>query len=284
MDLKTLQIAFREANMKVWLIAREQEVSSTHTIVNLQGKIDCKYTVAFQYGLAPRRAKMAEGWPKTEEENIERLEDAGFPRDRMIPLCSNCSELGHSSKTCPEEKREFDKPEISCTNCGEKGNHYVRDCPMPRVDKNACRHCGQSGHKAVDCAEAPKFACRNCGQEDHRAADCTNERVFICRNCEKPGHQARECLEPKNMANVTCRNCEKTGHAFRDCDQPKDWSKMQCRLCGLNGHGAGRCPDPTGGKQQTDPTGGFDTAEEGAASGGDGGWEAAPASATAGGW
>lgn len=72
-------------------ILQEQEVSGVHTIVNLQGKPDCKYVVSFQFGISPRRAKAADSWPKNMEENLERLSDAGFIRDRMVPKCRNCN-------------------------------------------------------------------------------------------------------------------------------------------------------------------------------------------------
>ena len=90
MDFKTAESAFREARMNTHLIAKEQEVSDVHTVVNLQGKTDCKYVVSFQFGTKPSRAATAGSWPKTAEENLERLEDAGYIMDRMVPKCRNC--------------------------------------------------------------------------------------------------------------------------------------------------------------------------------------------------
>ncbi|KAL1310589.1 hypothetical protein AAFC00_000865 [Neodothiora populina] len=289
MSLSLLQTTFREVKMKTWLVAKEQEVSVTHTIVNLQGKPGCKYVISFQYGLTPRRAKMADAWPKTEEENMERLENAGFPMDGMVPYCNNCETLGHTLKRCTEDKREIEKPKIECSNCKEEG-HYRRDCPNPRKGYNACRNCSQPGHRANECTEppnvdnvecrkcsqmghfsrdcpdAPKFECRNCGQKGHRASDCTEERKVTCRNCNGEGHMSRDCPEPRNMANMQCRNCDGMGHSSRECPQPKDWSKFQCRNCGEMGHGAARCKQPP--KEEGDN---YDTA------GGDGtssGWAA----------
>ncbi len=77
--------------MSTHLIARQQEVSDTHTIVNLQGKPDQKYTVSILFAAKPRRAKFAEGYPSSPEENLVRLTEAGFPMDRMVPKCSNCN-------------------------------------------------------------------------------------------------------------------------------------------------------------------------------------------------
>lgn len=85
-----LESVFREAGMNTYLIAKEQAVSDTHTIVNLQGKIDQKYAISIQFGAKPRRAKFAEGWPDSPEENNARLTEAGFVMDRMVMKCSNC--------------------------------------------------------------------------------------------------------------------------------------------------------------------------------------------------
>ncbi len=61
------------------------------TIVDLEGKIDRKYVVGLYYSNKPRNAKAAERWPSSPEENLERLANAGFVMDRMIPKCSNCN-------------------------------------------------------------------------------------------------------------------------------------------------------------------------------------------------
>lgn len=76
--------------MNTYLIAKQQEVSDTHTIVNLQGKQDQEYVISIQFSDKPRRPKFAEGWPSSPEENMERLAAAGIPMDRMVPKCSNC--------------------------------------------------------------------------------------------------------------------------------------------------------------------------------------------------
>lgn len=76
--------------MNTYLIAKKQEVSDTHTIVNLQGKIDQAYALSIQLSAKPRRVKFAEGWPESAEENMVRLAEAGFIMDRMVPKCGNC--------------------------------------------------------------------------------------------------------------------------------------------------------------------------------------------------
>lgn len=116
-----LEATFREEGKNTYLIAKQQEVADTHTIVNLQGKIDQTFSVSIQFAPKPRRAKFAEGWPQTPEENMERLGQAGFIMDRMVQKCTNCNQLGHGSRACPEEKEEKAKTVISCANCNEEG-------------------------------------------------------------------------------------------------------------------------------------------------------------------
>ena len=69
---------------------QETEMLDTHTIVNLSGKRDCKYKVGYFFKKTPRTAKMAEVWPASEEENLERLKDAGIPMERGLPKCLRC--------------------------------------------------------------------------------------------------------------------------------------------------------------------------------------------------
>ena len=88
--LDELEGVFREARMNTHLIAKEQTISDTHTIVNLQGMIDQKYAVSIQFTDKPKRAAFAEGWPKDKEDNITRLAEAGFILDGMVQKCSNC--------------------------------------------------------------------------------------------------------------------------------------------------------------------------------------------------
>lgn len=85
-----IEAVFREAGMNTYLIAKQQEVADTHTIVNLQGKSDQKYVVSIQFSAKPRRAKFVEGWPSSPEDNVARLAEAGFIMDRMVPKCDNC--------------------------------------------------------------------------------------------------------------------------------------------------------------------------------------------------
>ncbi|KAI6883293.1 hypothetical protein KC360_g5564 [Hortaea werneckii] len=265
-----LENVFRESEMNTHLIAKEQEVSDTHTIVNLAGQQDQKYVVSIQFSEKPRRAAFATGWPPSKEENLIRLSQAGWPMDRMVPKCVNCDQLGHISKNCPEEKREREqKTAITCANCNNEG-HRARDCPEPRKTGRGkgCRNCGQEGHISKECPKPPNLdnveckncskmghfsrdcperepeICRNCQKEGHRAKDCTEERVMICRNCDGHGHAARDCPEPKNMAKVLCRNCDEFGHQSRECPKPTDWSRVECSNCHEKGHTYKRCTKP----------------------------------------
>lgn len=141
LTFEDLEQTFRSAGMNTHLIAKQQEVSDTHTIVNLQGKIDQEFTVSIQFGAKPRRAKFSEGWPSSPKENIDRLSKAGFVMDRMVEKCRNCEAIGHHSRDCPEEKQEKVQPVITCANCSESG-HYARDCTEARKsNRKGCRNC-----------------------------------------------------------------------------------------------------------------------------------------------
>ncbi|KAB8236196.1 uncharacterized protein BDW43DRAFT_267796 [Aspergillus alliaceus] len=65
------------------------------SVINLQGKLDCKYVVGLYYSAKPQRANLRERWPESVEENLERLENAGIPYDREVPKCSNCGGKSH---------------------------------------------------------------------------------------------------------------------------------------------------------------------------------------------
>lgn len=105
----------------------EKELAITYTNMDLQGNLDKKYTVSYRLSPKHQRPKEKDAWPKTPEENLTRLADAGEAVDRGIPKCSNCEQLGHTMKACREEKRDTDQTQVKCFNCEEVG-HRVRDC------------------------------------------------------------------------------------------------------------------------------------------------------------
>lgn len=172
LTLTELEQTFRDAEMNTFLIAKEQAIADTHTIVNLQGKSGLKYVVSFQFSAKPKRAKFAEGWPTSPEDNMTRLEEAGFVMDGLVMKCSNCNELGHGSKTCPEEKNEANKIAITCANCNEEG-HRARDCPNERKSgKRGCKNCGSEEHMVKECPEPrTDLECNECGEVSTSSLD-----------------------------------------------------------------------------------------------------------------
>jgi hypothetical protein len=124
-----LEEAFRAQDVGIWLIAIEKPyLAPTLTNMDLQGNMDKTYTVTYRFSPKPTRPRERDVWPETPEQNLERLADAGEVVDRGVSKCSNCNELGHSSKYCPEEKQETNTIKVvKCYNCDGEG-HRVRDC------------------------------------------------------------------------------------------------------------------------------------------------------------
>lgn len=89
MSYAELEKEFRIRGYKVYLIAMEKNIEPNQTIVNLQGKIGCSYAVFYFLSGKPQRPNMKERWPKSSEENLERLEDAGVPMDSGVVKCNN---------------------------------------------------------------------------------------------------------------------------------------------------------------------------------------------------
>ncbi|KAJ9241347.1 transcriptional regulator family: Zinc finger, CCHC-type [Paecilomyces variotii] len=247
----------REEDFKVFLIALEKEVGDCRSLINLQGKLDCKYVVGFYFRPKPQRANLKDRWPSNPEENIERLADAGLPYDRQIPKCSNCGEMGHGSKACKQERNTIERVEVKCVNCGNVG-HRARDCTEKRRDRFACRNCGSTEHKASECTEprsAEGVECKKCNEVGHFAKDCPQGGgARTCRNCGSEDHMARDCDKPRDVSTVTCRNCDQVGHYSRDCTEKKNWDKVKCNNCGEMGHTSKRCQKPAA---ETDEYAGF---------------------------
>lgn len=129
-----LERAFRAQDLKLYIIALEREIAATYTNMDLQGKLDKKYTISYRFSDKPMRPKEADAWPPSSEENMERLKDAGIPVDRGIPKCANCDQLGHTSRSCPEAKLENERATVKCYNCDGVG-HRVRDCKSTKCIK-----------------------------------------------------------------------------------------------------------------------------------------------------
>lgn len=83
---------------------QEKPIGDCMSLINLQGKLNCKYVVGFYFSHKPQRATLRERWPSSVEENLARLEDAGLPYDRQIPKCANCGGKQANSQPIPGPK------------------------------------------------------------------------------------------------------------------------------------------------------------------------------------
>ena len=72
------------------------------TFIDLQGNEDKTYRVGFHFSFDVPRQRMASAWPASQEENLERLKDAGLPFDRGVPYCLRCK--GKSSVLLPNSR------------------------------------------------------------------------------------------------------------------------------------------------------------------------------------
>jgi hypothetical protein len=89
-NLHSVELALREDNLPVYLIAMKQEIAINHTIVDMIGNPGREHVLSIQLSDKPRRKKMSEGWPESPEENLKRLESCGYVQDIGVPLCGNC--------------------------------------------------------------------------------------------------------------------------------------------------------------------------------------------------
>lgn len=80
---------FRARGLAVFLIGLEKESGPTFTNVDLQGTTGKTYAIGYFFSEKPSRPTMVDKWPKTPEENLERLDDVGIPMDRGVPVCNN---------------------------------------------------------------------------------------------------------------------------------------------------------------------------------------------------
>lgn len=124
---KDLQELFIHENINLWLVATERSLIDIFTNMDLQGNTGKKFTVSYRFSEKPERPREVDTWPQGREELLSRLDDAGEPVDCGKPKCTNCDELGHISKHCPQEKVERPTKGTKCYNCGAE-NHRVRDC------------------------------------------------------------------------------------------------------------------------------------------------------------
>ncbi|RIA78817.1 hypothetical protein C1645_672834, partial [Glomus cerebriforme] len=117
---QSIERRLRDSNCNGRIIALERpEIPLTKVLVDLQGNTNKKYVARIIMGSPSRLARTAGNRANSEKENFEWLADSGFMVDDFSPVCFNCKQKGHSSKDCPEPKREIEKQApLTCQNCG----------------------------------------------------------------------------------------------------------------------------------------------------------------------
>ncbi|MCJ1393302.1 hypothetical protein MMC18_006174 [Xylographa bjoerkii] len=213
-----LEHSFRHLKFNTHVIAYEKEMTDTYTLMDLNGKLDCKYHVGFFFSDKPPRGSLKEGWPSSPEENQKRLKDAGIPVERGIPKCSNCDELGHISKSCPQDKVEREQLGVKCVNCEEVG-HRARDC------KQALNRVMQP-QTVQSLVQLPmlhaRFAKRWVTLQRIARLSLLKLAVIAGKRdmCPKMGHFSKECPKPRDYSKVKCTNCDEMGHTKVRCKAP----------------------------------------------------------------
>jgi hypothetical protein len=74
------------------LISPQEKINDDVSIslIDLQGQLDRDYAVGFFFANKPPRRSLKDRWPENDEDNLERLANAGLPYDRLIVKCRNC--------------------------------------------------------------------------------------------------------------------------------------------------------------------------------------------------
>ncbi|KAG6016922.1 hypothetical protein E4U43_002732 [Claviceps pusilla] len=86
-----LQTMFIDEAVNLWLIATERQLVNVFTNMDLQGNTGKKYSISYRFSEKPERPREIEGWPKSREEILDRLEDAGEIVDSGHRRCHNCA-------------------------------------------------------------------------------------------------------------------------------------------------------------------------------------------------
>ncbi|KAK0774305.1 hypothetical protein LTR91_003704 [Friedmanniomyces endolithicus] len=217
-----LESVFRGSEFNTHLIAKQQEVADTHTIVNVQGQIDQEFVVSIQFSAEPRRKAFAEGWPETPEINMERLTKAGITMDRMSSGTQAATARRRSASvrrgSLPARivRARAITPETAQTLASSPGSRWSARIAVSTAHatlNDDLRHLLTAPH--IDS-----------GETGHKAADCPNERVLLCYNCDARGHSKMDCPEPRrkvDWSTVQCGTCKEMGHSYKRCPQaPKE--------------------------------------------------------------
>ncbi|KAL8867258.1 MAG: hypothetical protein Q9174_005779 [Haloplaca sp. 1 TL-2023] len=280
-----LERSFRANDIGIYIIGiepTEGELLDTNTLVDLQGKRDCKYKVGLFFKKSPRTSKMAAFWPKDDEDNLERLKDAGVPYERGVPKCLRCK--GKSARVLTERAPKLTQslffqrwvipPEIAPKKPSRSkrppSNVSIvrRKVIVPvialllvliallvatanNLDTSLANALSLaplkelSANAAMKLVTLPRIVPTLVEMHAVTAGKiqlCTSLMAPCLSNVSEEGHMAKECEKPRNPANAKCRNCDEVGHFSKDCPQPKDWSKVKCNTCDQMGHTSKRCP------------------------------------------
>ncbi|KYK60393.1 hypothetical protein DCS_01530 [Drechmeria coniospora] len=143
---RELQEAMFDKGINLFLIATERSLVTVFTNMDLQGNMGKKYSISYRFSEKPDRPREADSFPKSRDELLARLEDAGEVVDSGKVMCRNCGELGHPSNKSGHKATECEEPpnldNVECRKCNERS-------------KVQCSNCQEYGHTKVRCNKPP---------------------------------------------------------------------------------------------------------------------------------
>eukprot|EP00088_Acartia_fossae_P010906 TRINITY_DN1546_c0_g1_i5.p1 TRINITY_DN1546_c0_g1~~TRINITY_DN1546_c0_g1_i5.p1 ORF type:complete len:589 (-),score=114.27 TRINITY_DN1546_c0_g1_i5:81-1847(-) len=128
-----------------------------------------------------------------------------------------------------------------CSNCNQVG-HYMRDCPEPERDVR-CFMCGTLGHRENRC---PAASCLGCGNPSHMFRTvCTHCKLMnrvSCRECGFHGHKKQSCPDLwRRYHNTDKSHDASTPQKPRSSHRHKRAEDQWCCNCGARGHLVEKC-------------------------------------------